>query len=223
MIGKSLNFLRRQLDAHLRMVAGLDGDSGTADRVVFVEGDKLEPLSLAQGCISMLVVHVMEDRQFRDANPYQRRLGQDQTAQREAHHPDVHLDLSILFVARFKDYTNAWDQLSEVIRFFQVNPLFPGDNKTSDGLALPADVSRLAIELLSIGPEEQQEIWSALRLSVHPALLYRLRLVALRGPSWPVQPQPVRKLSSTLVAITSSDNQRSPPADQSTSAQAANN
>ncbi|MFM8275889.1 MAG: Pvc16 family protein [Cyanobium sp.] len=220
MIGKSLNFLRRQLDAHLRSVAGLDGDSGTADRVVFVEGDKLEPLSLAQGCISMLVVHLEEERQFRDADRYQRRRVEASAAQIEAHHPDMRLDISLLFVARFKDYGHAWDQLSEVILFFQKHPAFDAVDR-EPAKEMPIGVSRLAIDLLSMGPEQYQDIWSSLRLSIHPALLYRLRLTALRGSSWPQQPHQIETLRTTVYANTALDNQRSPPTPQAVSSSSA--
>jgi hypothetical protein len=215
MIGKSLNFLRRRLDAHLRVVAGIDGDSGTADRVVFVEGDKLEPLSLPQGCISMLVVHVQEDRQFRDANRYQRCLAQDASPHVETHYPDVHLDIGILFAARFKDYANAWDQLSEIILFFQQNPLFDASD-AEISLEMPNGVSRIGVELLSPALEQQQDIWSALRLSIHPAVLYRIRLMALRGPAWQQQPQPVHELRGSVRPIPSLKHDRSPPTSRST-------
>ena len=39
-------------------------------------------------------------------------------------HPDIRLNLYVLFVVRFKQYEEGLGWLSKIIRYFQVNPIF---------------------------------------------------------------------------------------------------
>ncbi len=194
MIGTALNYIRKRLDAHLREAPGLEADGGTADRVVFLEGDQLDPLALPPGKIAMLVVNVQEDRECWDADRFQRRRvnangggnggGDGNGVSTERHYPDVHLELAVLFAASFKDYTSAWDQLTEALIFFQQHPVFDRESDQN----LPESIDRLTTELCSQSFQEQNELWSALRISLRPALLYRFRLITLRGKVLQAQP-----------------------------------
>ena len=95
MIGGVLSFLRKRLDDYLRAeLAG--GAEPIADKVVFIEGDKLDPLTFTDGAVSELLVNVEEDRVLRSADPYLR-VKEDGKPQRVQ--PDIKLILSLLFVA----------------------------------------------------------------------------------------------------------------------------
>ena len=177
MIGNALAYIRKRLDAHLRAAQGEHSDGDTPDRVVFLEGDKPDPLTFPQSCIAMVVVNVQEDREFRDADRFQRRLPYNNSVQLEPHYPDIHLDLAVLFVASFKDYATAWNQLSETLFFFQQHPVF----ERSPDMDWPKSLERLSNELRTQSIQDQNEVWSALRASLRPALLYRFRLITLHG------------------------------------------
>ena len=45
MIGGVLTFLRQHLDAHLRTELGETPDDPSSDKIVFVDGDKFEPIT----------------------------------------------------------------------------------------------------------------------------------------------------------------------------------
>lgn len=207
MIGTTLNYIRKRLDAHMISALGLERDGSTAERVVLVEGDKLDPLTIPQGTIAMLVANVQEEREFRDPDRYQRRLANRQGSQAKLHHPDIHLVITILFIAQFKDYANAWNQLAQLVFFFQEHPVF--DQETDKDL--PAGVERLANELCSQSFQQQNELWSALKSSLRPSILYHFRLMTLRGKAMEAQPVPIQAIETRLHPKEIQANLRSPP------------
>ena len=64
-----------------------------------------------------MLVHVQEDREFRDPDRFQRRFAKEKDSQSENHYPDIHLDLTVLFIANSRDYVTAWNQLAQVIGY----------------------------------------------------------------------------------------------------------
>jgi len=207
MIGTALGYIRKRLDDHLRTVLGLEPDGSTAERVVFVEGDKLDPLSIPRGTIAMLVANVQEEREFREPDRHLRRSTNGQGSQGERHHPDIHLEITVLFIAHFKDYANAWNQLAQLLFFFQEHPVF---DATADK-DLPAGIRRLANELCSQSFQQQNELWGALKTSLRPSVLYRFRLMTLRGRATKDQPAPIRTVETRLNPQEMGANLRSPP------------
>lgn len=169
MIGSVLNFLRTNLDAELRR----DAEESATEKLVFVDGDKMEPLEFKLGAVSMLLVNVEEERVLRPGDRYSR-VGGDGTISRVF--PEIRLQLQLLFVARFKRYDEAWDQLAGVISHFQSRPYY--DRHNTPGL--PAGVEKLVFELRTLSFAEQNEIWNALRVSHHPSMLYRVSMLVLR-------------------------------------------
>ena len=148
-------------------------DGPAADKVVFLDGDKMESISFAMGTVTQLLINVEEERQLREADPYLRVQldGKPQRAQ-----PDIRLVLTLLFAARFRQYEVAWDHLAKVIECLQSHCVFERESSPD----LPAGVERLTLELKTLGFAEQNEVWSALRTSYHPSLYYRARLVVVR-------------------------------------------
>ena len=139
--------------------------------------------------INLLVVNVEEDRELRRANPYY-----DERNQRI--NPDIPLTLSVLFIARFNDYPTSWNYLTDIIRFFQSNPILErtGNNHQSPN-QLPEGIESLRCELISLNSQQQNEVWGALRITQHPALLYKIKLITLRDQ----QPQPSEKPPERIV------------------------
>lgn len=173
MIADVLVFLRKHLDDHLRIAVGGSPDDPIGDRVVFIDGEHMDPLSFKLGAVTQLLINVEEERVLRPADLYSRR-SQDGTPQRGQ--PDLRLTLYVLFVARFKQYDAAWQHLSKIIEHFQTIRLF--ESQTSP--ELPAGVEKLVFELVTLRFAEQNEIWGALRTTLHPAVLYRVKLLRLR-------------------------------------------
>jgi hypothetical protein len=173
LIADVLVFLRKHLDDHLRIAVGGSPDDPTGDRVVFIDGEQMDPLNFKLGAVTELLINVEEERVLRPADLYARR-SEDGTAQRGQ--PDLRLTLYVLFVARFKQYDTAWQHLSKIIEHFQTVRLFEAETTPE----LPAGVERLVFELVTLRFAEQNEIWSALRTTHHPAVLYRVKLLRLR-------------------------------------------
>jgi hypothetical protein len=116
---------------------------------------------------------VEEERLLRNADPYTC-LQEDGRPQRSQ--PDVRLAIYVLFVARFKQYDLAWDHVGKVIECLQTHRTF--DRESHPGL--PAGVDKLTLELVTQTFAEQNDVWSSLRNTYHPSVLYRIRLVVLR-------------------------------------------
>jgi hypothetical protein len=181
MIGTTLNYIRKRVNDHLTPTP-LSGESDNPpERVTFIDGDKLEPLTISPNAISMLVVNVEEERELRKPNSYQLTATNGEVKTVRNIYPDIHLMISILFVARFKSYSSAWDYLTKVIGFFQVNPVLDKSNDPR----MPPEIVRLASELISQTFQQQNEVWSALRISQHPSVLYRIKLLAVQADESP--------------------------------------
>ena len=187
LIGAALTFLRDQVNAHLQ-----EGktDSGQP-LVVFIEGDKIDPLNIQSGRVNILVVNIEEERELRGANPYY-----DSYKQRI--NPDIPLTISALFIARFNDYPTSWNYLTDIIRFFQTHPVLKkADNQAPSPNNMPDGIESLRCEMISLNFQQQNEVWGALKITQHPALLYKIKLITLRDP----QPQSSEKTKDIIVKL----------------------
>jgi hypothetical protein len=91
--------------------------------------------------------------------------------------------------------------------FFQEHPVFD----VAVDKDLPAGVGRLANELCSQTFQQQNELWTALRCSLRPSVLYRFRMITLRGKAMQGQPVPIQKVETRLNQQEIQANLRSPP------------
>ena len=187
MIGAALTYLRDKVNTHLQ-----DGETDSGQPlVVFVEGDKIDPLSIQSGRVNILVVNVEEERELRGANPYY-----DERSQRI--NPDIPLTISALFIARFNDYPTSWNYLTDIIRFFQSHPVLErADNQALSSNNMPEGIESLRCEMISLNLQQQNEVWGALRITQHPALLYKIKLITLRDP----HPQSSEKTKNIIVEL----------------------
>ncbi len=191
LIGAALTYLRDRVNTHL-----LDGETDSGQPlVVFIEGDKIDPLSIQSGRVNILVVNVEEERELRGANPYY-----DERSQRI--NPDIPLTISALFIARFNDYPTSWNYLTDIIRFFQSHPVLERkSNQAQSSNHMPEGIESLRCEMISLNFQQQNEVWSALRITQHPALLYKIKLITLRDP----HPQSSVKTKNVIVKLIDKD------------------
>lgn len=173
MIAETLIFLRKHLDERLRVELGGSQDDATGDRLVFLDGDKIDPISFQLNAVTALLINVEEERLLRQPDLYAR---QAEDGSRQRVQPDIRLILYVLFVARFKKYEVGWQHLSKILEHLQSNRVH--DQATAPDL--PAGLERLVIELVTQSFAEQNEVWNALRTTHHPSLLYRVKLLAYR-------------------------------------------
>lgn len=207
MIGTMITYVRKRIDDHLRNVNQLEADGSSPPMADLVDGSQLDPLVLPLGTVSMVVVDINEDREFRDGDRYQRRTTTERPARIGNHYPDLHLEVSLLFIAKFKDYGRAWNQLTHIIGFFQQHPVF---NAIND-LDMPDGIGQLAANLAPQSLQQTNELWSALRIAPHPAVLYRFRILTISGPMLVDQPKLVKTVNTKLTPQPQDRNLRSPP------------
>ena len=182
MIGDVLCLLRDQLDSFLR-TATPEPDDGAADaRVQLIDGAKADPIEFRLNAISLLLVNIEQETSQRSADPYLRGPGDGNLRKLQ---PEIQLNLKVLFVARFKVYEQGLNQLGLVIRFLQQHrALEPGNAP-----GWPAQIDKLVLELVTLPQGEQNEIWSALRVSYQPSVLFRVRMVVFRDADGAAVPQ----------------------------------
>jgi hypothetical protein len=182
MIGEVLVFLRDRLNDYIQAMSGAPTPDAAEDQVLLIDGEKMDPIEFRLGAITALLINIEQETTQRNADPY-RVTAADGTPQRVQ--PEVRLNLYVLFVSRYKVYEQGLDGLSKVIRCFQTHRVFDHDNAP----ALSANVEKLVLELVTLPLSEQNEIWSALRVSYHPSVLYRVRMIVFRDGAGTSVPQ----------------------------------
>lgn len=173
MLDKVLVFLKDHLNQHLRPGADLASGETQEKAVVFVDGEKLDPITFKLGAISALLINVEEENALRSPTPYQ---SVSPTGDTIRINPDIRMNLYVLFVARYKRYESGLAQLSAVIRHFQSHRVFDQQNAPELG----ADIEKLVMELVTLPLPEQNDLWNALRTTYHPSVLYKVSMVVFR-------------------------------------------
>jgi hypothetical protein len=92
--------------------------------------------------------------------------------------------------------------------FFQQHSFFDAEQDSD----LPDGIGRLVCELCSQSFQQQNELWSSLKISLQPAVLYRFRLLTLSGQATAQQPLPIQKVRTQVLARDRRNTLRSPPA-----------
>ena len=168
MISDVLRFLKDSLNAFL--MAGRLPDDTPEDVVVFLDGANMEPLSFKLGAVTVLLINIEEETTLRSADTYSR-VSPDGVKQKI--NPEIRLNLYVLFVARFREYEEALRYLSRIIRYFQQHRLITPQTAPS----LSEKFEKLVIELITLPFSEQNEVWNALRVTYHPSVLYKVKMV----------------------------------------------
>ena len=180
MIDDALIFLRDHLNTYLSQADS--PAEAPKPRVVFVGGDRMDPLTFTVGAVSALLVNIEEENSLRPPDLYRRTspAGAAQKAQ-----PEIRLNFYVLFVAHFNLYEDSLKYLSLVIQHFLDYRLLDHQNAPE----LSEKIEKLVVELVTLPFSEQNEVWSALRVTYHPSVLYKVRMVVFQGEDVVVAPQ----------------------------------
>ena len=163
MINDVLSLLKNRLNAYFKLKAGT-----TDDKVLYIPGNKLEPLSFPNNQVTPIIINLEEDRTTRNPDPFR---GVVKDGVMTNINPEIQMNVIVLFVSRFQDYDQGLRFLSLVVKYFQFHRFFDHQNAPE----LPPDIRRLQIELLSLPIQQQNELWNALRTSYIPSVAYRIR------------------------------------------------
>jgi hypothetical protein len=180
MINDALLFLKKQLNSFLN--AGRPPDEVEEELAQFINGERMEPVVFPLDAVSLLLINMEEETTLRPPDRYQRASDQGKPLRVQ---PPIRLNLYLLFVARFKDYERILFNLSRVIQFFQRHPVFVRETTPE----LPATIDRLVMELITLPFAQQNEVWSVLRATYHPSVIYKVKMVAFLEPEPQPQPQ----------------------------------
>lgn len=198
MIANVFEVLAKQLDAyfeeapsrvfHFRNGNGLS-EISSADLSATNEGEDNDPkvkivsflqqenqqefIKFPLNKVTPILINVEEEAFLRPADRFSRVSA---TGSRDKVFPDIRLNLNILFVSHFFDYTDALYYLGLIVKFFQQRPIWDKQN-TPD---LHPEIEKLLFELITLPFSEQNEVWNSLRSAYHPSLLYRVKMLVFQ-------------------------------------------
>ncbi len=174
MINDVLTLLKNQLNNYFKLLSDGSIESAGEDKVVFVDGDqKTDSASFKTGAITVLLYRIEQETALRQGDAYIRILanGASQRVQ-----PDISLNLYVLLVAKFKDYGQGLSYLSKIIKFFQSNKSFNHQNAPE----LSESISEIAIDLVTLTVQQQNDLWSLLRTCYLPSVAYKVRAITFK-------------------------------------------
>jgi hypothetical protein len=185
-IDSALGFIADEVNAHLLKRTGSAlGEVGLGTLV-----DDRGTWTVPMDSTRLMLFQVDEERVLREQVPERTLIGSREVVLP----PPLKLNLVLVFAGRFQQYETALRTLSHIMAFFQARPLFT----PSDSPALPAGVERLAMDLLSWGPEQLSQMWTCIGAKQLPSVLYRLRMVVLQDVEPLGTGQPITTIETTL-------------------------
>lgn len=179
MIRHALTLLQSELNGYIISIPGNNATDYVAPgNVALLEGDP-PPTDLEEKVI-IGMVNVEEESVFKNLPNFTKTAN---GAVRYQNAP-VYLNLYLLFVSNFKDYSTSLAHLSEVIQFFQGKKSFNLKNAPAfqNGADLPdpdlADL-QLILDLYTMTFEQINHLWGSLGGKQKPFVLYKARLVKI--------------------------------------------
>lgn len=166
MIHTVLTVLKDKLNEYFKIKTNFDGDL-----VKFIDSGNNDPVSFTNNAITPFLINISEDRTFRNPDQYS---GVSRNGIRTQLNPEIRIELLVLIVSKFSDYSQALQVLSSVISYFQVNRIFTPHEVPRLG---EEHIEKLILELVSLPLEEQNQVWHSLNTSYLPSLLYRIRIL----------------------------------------------
>lgn len=171
MIDQVLTFLKAELNDLLEQ-------SGEREKVDFIDSSKDPPAFSSP--LSLFLVGFEEETQLRPADRF---VHTNDNGQKQAAMPPLRLILNVMFAAKPTSgsaYSTCARHLSEVLKFFQANPLFTPVlfPKMKD-----ADLGgiRLVVEFKPLTYAQQNEIWSSLKCAYLPSVCYRVKMIVYQA------------------------------------------
>jgi len=171
MLNDILTFLKNSLNSYLS--SGVVHVGAQEDQVNFVNGESMEPLSFKLNALSLLLINLEQENVLHPPNIYERALTDGSV---KKVHPEIRLNLYVLFVSHYAQYEDSLRNLSQVIGYFQNHRVFTHQNSPQ----LSENIDQLIVELKTLSLSEQKEIWDYLHLPYHPSALYRVKMAVFR-------------------------------------------
>lgn len=190
MLDDVLVFLKNHLNHQLTPQDGMAVPDTQEEMVVFLDGEKVDPISFKLGAVTALMINVEEENTLRPPEPFQ---AVSADGSKLSVKPDIRLNIFVLFVARFKQYELGLSYLSDIIKNFQANRVFDHHNAPE----LSEDIDKLILELVTLPFAEQNELWNALRSTYLPSVLYKVKMIVYRDADSRRMPEVAEKTIRT--------------------------
>ncbi len=172
MIGESLTFLARELNAHLQSLGSSSDKSVVLSPLFDADGKNL----LGESLLGVSLVNIEEER----VNKAQQREVVNLSGTIQFLPPEVRLNLHVLIAANVaadgKNYDQSLKSLSAAIVFFQSHRAFGSEEYPK----LPEGVGKLVVELETLDYEFQNHVWGTMGGKLLPSVMYRIRLIAMQ-------------------------------------------
>jgi len=183
------NFLTKELNSYLFARTGATFGNALLSRIV----DDAGKWAIPDDQIGVSMVNVEEERALKSQVPYP-------TYSNGRHvvlEPEIKLNLHVLFAANFKAYDQGLKQLSYVLTFFQGHPVFTRERYPG----LDARIDRLGVDLIGLSFEQLNQLWAFVGAKQLPAVVYRVRLVALQDDEPLSVGAPITKIDAAVEVI----------------------
>lgn len=187
MIDSALSFIADEANAHLLKRSGSSLGAVSLGPIADDRGLWTVP----QDTVRLNLFQIDEERTTREQVPERTLIGGREVSLP----PALKLNLVLLFAGRFQQYDQALRTLSLILSFFHARPVFTVANSP----AMPVGFERMAMDLLSYGPEQMNQMWACLGAKHLPSVVYRLRLVVLQDVEPLGTGAPITQIETTLV------------------------
>ena len=189
MIDEVLIILKKKLNVYFKSKANVP-----EDKVAFLDGAKMDPISFPVNNVVPLLINIEEEKIIRAANRYE---GVIRNGTRTEINPRININLLVLFVCKFSDYEQSLKFLSLIIKFFQHNQVLDPQN-TPELEELP-NIEKLKLELITLPIAQQNELWSSLRTTYLPSVLYKVSLLVFRDDESSVPVSGISEIQTTVL------------------------
>jgi hypothetical protein len=189
MLHLAADFLTKELNAWLVQRTGGTFGAAALTRIATDTGK----WAIEDDQIGVSLINVEEERAVKAQLPQAAYLDGRQVLRE----PEIKLNLYLLFAAYFKNYEQGLKQLSLVLTFFQSRPAFTRARYPG----LDPRIEKLAVDLMSLGYEQLNQVWAFVGAKYLPSALYRVRLVALQDDEPASVAPPITKIDATVESL----------------------
>ena len=189
MFNEVLVILKDKLNGYFKLKADV-----VEDKVAFIDSSKTDTISFPLNNVIPLLINIEEEKTLRPANRFE---GLIRNGIKTAINPTININILVLFVSKFADYEQSLKFLSLIVKFFQRNPVLDHSNTPT----LSAELQKLKIELITFPVSEQNELWSSLRTSYIPSVLYKISLLVFQDDEGVEFVQETQQVESSVLAI----------------------
>lgn len=164
MLDRTLIFVKDVLDSYLRQ------NLTVSDSLVVLNSLRDSEDSSFQKNQNRLVMTLV-NIEYDSARPYYNMKSQSLINKT----PPQFFNLTVLFAANFDDYIESLKVISNVILYFQANPIF----QRSSYPQMPDEQNLLEIEIENSSEAKSFELWHALGAHYMPSVLYKIRRLTM--------------------------------------------